>query len=179
MNNFVEQLIARLGLEPLPFEGGKFTRSYCCPEMISQSALPERYKSAKPFGTAIYYLLEPHPDSFSAIHRLASDEVYHFYLGDPVEMLLLYPNLSYRQILLGSDILGGQQVQFVVPRGTWQGSFLRSGGRYALLGTTMAPGFTDDDFELGRRELLINQYPEVTHLIKRLTRGEQPDKNHT
>jgi hypothetical protein len=172
LNDFIEQLIAKLGLEPMPLEGGKFKRTYCSSDAILQSALPERYKTDKPFGTAIYYLLEPDQDSFSAMHRLLSDEVYHFYLGDPVEMLLLYPDLSYQQIILGSDILAGQQVQFVVSRGIWQGSHLRPGGRFALLGTTMAPGFTDDDFELGQRDELADQYPEAAILIKRLTRGE-------
>ncbi|MGH9862600.1 MAG: cupin domain-containing protein [Candidatus Acidiferrales bacterium] len=164
------QLIEHLKLEPLPVEGGYFRQTYCAAETLAQSALPSRYRTDKPFGTAIYYLLTSEPDSFSALHRLPTDEIYHFYLGDPVELLLLYPNGSSQRVLLGPDLLGGQQVQFVAPRDAWQGSRLRAGGAWALLGTTMAPGFTPEDFVAGDREELMRRYPEQAELIHALTR---------
>jgi predicted cupin superfamily sugar epimerase len=82
------------------------------------------------------------PDTFSALHRLASDEVFHFYLGDPVEMLQVWPDGSHRVVLIGTDLAAGERPQVVVPRGIWQGARLRPGGRFALLGTTVAPGST-------------------------------------
>ena len=166
-----EQLIELLELEPLPVEGGMFRQTYCSAETIPQAGLPARYRGDKPFATAIYYLLTSDPDSFSALHRLPTDEMYHFYLGDPVELLLLFPDGGSRRIVLGQDLLHGQQVQFVVPRGVWQGSRLVPGGRFALLGTTMAPGFEATDFEGGQREELLARYSNQAELIRALTRA--------
>ena len=153
------RLIELLGLAPLPVEGGRFRQTYVSDETVAASALPSRYGRDKTLGTAIYYLLTDEPDSFSALHRLPTEEIYHFYLGDPVEMLLLHAGGASENVVLGSDILAGQSVQFVVPRGAWQGSRLRAGGRFALLGTTMAPGYDPADYEGGRRQELMDLYP--------------------
>ncbi|HEY7676597.1 MAG TPA: cupin domain-containing protein, partial [Candidatus Methylomirabilis sp.] len=133
-----------LGLRPHPAEGGFFVETYRAGEGVPAEALPARYGGARAFSTAIYYLLTP--DTFSAMHRLASDEVFHFYLGDPVEMLHLFPDGSGRAVTLGPDLLAGMRPQVVVPRGVWQGSRLAPGGRLALLGTTVAPGFDLADY---------------------------------
>jgi len=172
-----KELIEHLGLEPLPVEGGLFHQTYCAEEKIPRSALPARYRGDKPFGTAIYYLLTSDPDSFSALHRLPTDEVYHFYLGDAVEMLLLYPQGESRRVVLGQEILRGQQVQFVVPGGVWQGSRLIPGGRFALLGTTLAPGFDQTDYVGGEREELLRRYPDQVELIRALTRIGSAERN--
>lgn len=166
----LQTLIDTLGLEPLPEEGGLYRQTYLADETIARAALPERYRADKPLGTAIYYLLTAEAVSFSALHRLPTDEVFHFYLGDPVAMLLLYPEGRSERVTLGQDVLGGQRVQFVVPRGVWQGSHLLPGGRFALLGTTMAPGFTFEDYTGGERAALVGQYPQEAALIRRLTR---------
>lgn len=165
-----EQLIQHLGLTPLPVEGGYFTQTYCADETIPRQALPARYRGDKPFGTAIYYVLTAEPDSFSALHTLPTEEIFHFYLGDPVEMLLLYPDGRSERVVLGQDILRGERVQFVVPRGVWQGSRLIPGGRWALLGTTMAPGFDETDYTGGDRDTLLRRYPDQAELIRQLTR---------
>jgi predicted cupin superfamily sugar epimerase len=96
-----EKLIEHLGLERLPVEGGYFRQTYCAEEAIPRHALPDRYPTDKPFSTAIYYLLTSDPDSFSALHKLPTEEVYHFYLGDPVELLLLYPDGGSERVILG------------------------------------------------------------------------------
>lgn len=160
-------LIEKLGLQPLPGEGGFYRETYRSSEQVPASALPDRYSSDKHIGTAIYYLLTP--DTFSAMHRLPTDEVIHFYLGDPVTMLQLHPDGTGRTIILGHDILKGQVVQCVVPMQVWQGSFLAEGGRFALMGTTMAPGFDFSDFEPGDRAKLVAEYEQYADLIKRLT----------
>jgi len=147
------RLIELLRLEPLPVEGGHFRQTW-----------------RSDAGTAIYYLLSDDPDSFSAMHRLPTDEIYHFYLGDPVEMLLLQADGRVEDVTLGPDVLKGEHVQFVVPHGAWQGSRLRDGGRFALLGTTMAPGFDPSGYEGGSRERLIAEYPAAAAAVRRLTR---------
>ena len=162
-----EEIIELLGLQPHPEEGGYFVETYKCQEVIPTKALPHRYVSKRSYGTAIFYLLTP--DTFSQLHRLESDEIFHFYLGDPVTMLQLHPDGSTNVVTLGQDIRSGQQLQVVVPRGTWQGSLLNEGGDFALLGCTVAPGFEYSDYESGSRGDLLKEYPEQEELITRLT----------
>lgn len=104
------------------------------------------------------------------MHRLRSDEIFHFYLGDPVEMLQLWPDGSGMVLIMGSDILKGMQPQVVVPRGVWQGAKLIKDGKFALLGTTVSPGFESVDYESGRRGDLIKAYPQFQDLIIALTK---------
>jgi predicted cupin superfamily sugar epimerase len=157
-----------LKLRPLPVEGGYFVESHRSKYALTQPSLPPCYPGERALSTAIYYMLTP--DTFSAMHRLKSDEVYHFYLGDPVEMLLLKPDGCAEAVLLGQDIMAGMRVQHAVAGGTWQGSRLAPGGKYALMGTTMAPGFDPQDFEPGKRDELSTQYPNYAPLIAFLTR---------
>jgi predicted cupin superfamily sugar epimerase len=163
-------------MEALPVEGGLFVQSYKSPETIARAHLPKRYPTSRPYATAIVYLLTGDPDSFSALHKLPTDEVYHFYLGDPVELLQLYPDGAGRRVLLGQDILNGQAVQYTAPRQVWQGSHLVPGGSLALIGTTMGPGFSEDDYFGGDRDELIAQYPEWADLIRSLTRPLEPGR---
>ena len=159
-----EDLIRLMKLQPLPVEGGYFRETYRSAELLETTGYP----SPRSFGSAIYFLLTP--QSFSSLHRLRTDEIYHFYLGDPAEMLLLHADGSSERVLLGHDIHAGQQLQLVVPRGTWQGSRVLPGGRFSLLGTTMAPGFDPRDFEPGSRSDLLAAYPSQRELIRGLTR---------
>lgn len=159
------QVIAALDLKPLPREGGYYRETYRSADLLPASLLP-RFGREKSAGTAIYYLLTP--ETFSALHRLPTDEVFHFYLGDPVEMLQLLPEGQGRVVTLGSDLLGGQCPQVIVPRGVWQGSCLKPGGTFALLGTTMAPGFDFSDYEAGQRAELTAMYPAYREWIERL-----------
>ncbi len=160
-----QTIIRQLGLQLHP-EGGFYRETYRSGETIAAAALPPRYGKDRSFSTAVYYLLTP--DSFSTLHRLRSDELFHFHLGDPVTMLQLHDDGRGETIILGQDIVAGQQLQVVVPRGAWQGMFLNDGGRFALLSTTVAPGFDFADFEVGSREALILQYPSHRALIDRL-----------
>ena len=164
-----DQIIKALGMEPLNVEGGLFIQSYVSSEIIDKQNLPSRYKIDKPMSTAIYYLLTSESDSFSALHKLSTDEIFHFYLGDPIEMLELHPDGRSEVTVLGPEIMDGQKVQHVVKRGVWQGSRLIDGGDWALLGTTMAPGYSDDDFILGSQKDLLDQYPDRSSLILKLT----------
>jgi predicted cupin superfamily sugar epimerase len=162
-----DDLKSLLHLKPHPCEGGWFAETWRAEEIIPKVSLPTRYSFERAAGTAIYYLLEPH--TFSEMHRLASDEVFHFYLGDPVEMLQLWPDGPVRTIVLGHDLAAGMQVQAMVPKGVWQGSRLRDGGRFALLGCTVSPGFDYADYEAGKRDELIAQFPGAADIIRGLT----------
>ena len=108
-----DEIIARLGLRPHPEEGGFFVETYRSGDRVAPDTLPARYSGDRAFGTAIYYLLTP--ESFSTLHWLASDEIFHFYLGDPVEMVQLLPDGSHRVLVLGSDIAAGMRLQVIVP----------------------------------------------------------------
>ncbi|HYV35882.1 MAG TPA: cupin domain-containing protein [Gemmataceae bacterium] len=162
-----EELIAMLKLQPHPKEGGYFRETYRSSESLGSAHAPQRYGGDRSFCTAIYYLLTP--TSISAMHRLATDEIFHFYLGDPVRMLQLGPGKESREIVLGTDMKAGQQLQVVVPRGVWQGSALEPGGKFALLGCTVAPGFDYADYEHGKRAELIDEFPRHEQMIRQLT----------
>ena len=166
----VDEIVHLLELEPLPVEGGLFRQTYVSSDEIAAEALPARYGRAKAACTAIYYLLTDEPNSFSALHRLPTDEIWHFYLGDPVELLLLHLDERSKTVTLGQDLSAGHQVQFVVPAGTWMAAHLIEGGTYALMGTTMAPGFDDLDYEGGQAWELESLYPDWAEQIRRMTR---------
>jgi predicted cupin superfamily sugar epimerase len=161
-----DDLCRILGLTPHP-EGGFFRETYRSRCEIPPASLPAAYTGPRSAGTAIYYLLKD--DAFSAMHRVHGEEMFHFYMGDPVEMLLLYEDGEGEVIVLGTDIHAGMSPQVLVPAGVWQGSRLRSGGSLALLGTTMSPGFEFADFELGRREDLLKSHPAFEDRILGLT----------
>ena len=167
-----EKLIELLKLKPLLPEGGYYRQTYISSGRFDSNCLPSGYGSQHPYGTAIFYLLTCAPNSFSAIHRLPGDEIYHFYLGDPVDMLLLYPDGMGEIVRLGQDIMSGQLVQKVVPAGVWQGARLVSGGFSALMGTTMAPGFLPEDYVPGKRLQLIETYPSFAANIESLSERE-------
>ena len=156
-NLTAEAVIDLLDLRPLEGEGGLYRETY-------------RLAAAdgSPSATAIYYLLTP--DTFSEMHRLPHDELYHFYRGDPVDLLLLGPDGSSINWTLGTDIVSGMTVQALVPGGYWQGSGLRDGGSFALMGTTMTPGFRFEDYERGERAVLQATYPGRAAEIAALTR---------
>ena len=162
-----QQIIERLGLVPLAIEGGYFRETYRSALTISGDALPNDYAGDRSVSTSIYYLLTP--DTFSALHRVRSDEVFHFYAGDPVEMLQLWPSGEAKLITIHNDLAAGYEPQVVVPAGVWQGCRLVPGGSWGLMGCTVAPGFDYADYTPGDRAKLSATYPNVADLIKRLT----------
>lgn len=156
----VADVIRQLQLEPLAGEGGFFRRTY---ESRVTVGTP---RGERLCATAIYYLVTP--DSFSALHRLPQDELFHFYLGSPCEMVQIDDSGSLRRLVLGSDLLNGEQVQVLAPGNVWQGTRLLK-GEWALLGATVVPGFDYADFELGVRAALVAKYPHHADVIRRFT----------
>ena len=162
-----ESIIELFGMAPLEVEGGYYTETYRAGEEIAKDGLPGRYDGGRDFSTAILYLLPA--GQCSRFHQVLSDEIFHFYLGDPVEMIQLLDDGTCKKITLGSDITAGEMVQVVVPAGTWQGAYVQEGGEFALMGCTVAPGFEFEDFEIGDREKLLAEYPGASEVIERLT----------
>ena len=156
--------IRTLGLQPHP-EGGHFRETYRAAESIPASGLPARFGGARSFSTAIYFLLES--GGFSALHRIKSDEAWHFHAGSPLEIFTIDPAGALRVLRLGDGAF-----QAVVPAGCWFGARVAAPGSYALVGCTVAPGFDFADFEMGRRADLLRHYPQHRELILQLTHGE-------
>jgi len=163
MEPIVSQLIERYALKPLPVEGTLFAQTYRTVAEVTPG---------HPTGTAMIGMYCEEPRSESLFHRLTIDEVWHFYSGDPLRLILLYPDGSSRDVILGPDPLAGQEVQFVVPAGVWQAGHLMVGGTYALYGCTLAPGFVPEIFEAGTVEKLLVKYPDREAEIRRYGCGE-------
>ena len=165
----VEELKTSLGLKPHPQEGGWYVRTYESTETVPAANFADgRYDGPRRTSTAIYYLLEP--ETFSEMHLLQSDEIFHFYAGDAVEMLQLFADGTGRRVVIGNDFAAGERPQVVVERGVWQGSRLVPGGNWALLGCTVSPGFEFVDYTEGKRAKLTEGWPEWAKLIAALTK---------
>jgi uncharacterized protein len=165
-------LIEHFNMQRIPQEGPWFTLTYSSSDTLPRGALPGRYDGSRAAGSAIIAIITR--TEFSAMHRLKTDEVWHYYGGDPLQLLILHPDGSGEVVELGSDVLGGQKLQYVVPRGSWQGSMPLGKGRdsYSMIGDTLAPSFDYSDFEMGYRTELQQRYPGYAGLIAQLTRKE-------
>lgn len=157
-----EKIIARLGLRPLPHEGGYFRQTWIAPCAAG---------ATRAVASAIYYLITR--EAFSALHRLAMDETWHFYAGDTVRLVLLHASGASEAVILGPKIWAGEQPQHHVFAGTWQGARLaeHAGCGWALLGCTVTPAWDERDFVLGERSTLLREFPAAAEDIGWLTRG--------
>jgi uncharacterized protein len=167
------KLIDHYHMQKVPQEGCWFSLSYASSDALEGDSLPARYAGRDhPAGNAIV-AVETARD-FSAMHRLRTDEVWHFYAGSPIDMLLLYPDGHGQKVVLGPDVLAGQLRQFTVPRGVWQGSAPHDQmpAAYSFFADQLSPGFDYADFEIGYRDALQRLYPAFAHDIEHLTRAE-------
>jgi predicted cupin superfamily sugar epimerase len=160
-------LIKQYNLQPHP-EGGWYKETYKSTEQISALALPERFGGVRAFSTAIYFLLEQ--GNFSAFHRIKSDECWHFYAGDPLDVYVLQQNGRLDIIHLGNDINKDQVFQYVVPANCWFASKPATDSRFCFVGCTVAPGFDFEDFEMAHATDLANEFPQHENIIKPLCR---------
>ncbi len=161
-----EQLVRRFGLARHP-EGGWYRETYRSSETVAGDALPARFGGSRSFCTAIYFLLER--GDISALHRIRSDEIWHFYAGAPLAVHVLTPRGEHRELKLGPDFGAGQSFQAVVAAGCWFGAEVAGPGEYSLVGCTVAPGFDFADFQLGSRSDLLQAYPQHEEIINRLS----------
>jgi len=162
-----EQIIKRFKMQPLRQEGGFFIETYRAADVLKKEILSAGVSGDRNLSSVILYLLTA--KAVSLMHRLKYDEMFHFYLGNPVTMLQLHPDGSSEIITLGHDIFNEQKVQVLVPKGTWQGAFIQPGGKFSLMGCSVAPAFDEADFEIGDRETLLAKYPDMQELILHLT----------
>lgn len=163
----VDELVRRLELARHP-EGGWYRETYRSGESVAGSALPERFGGPRSFCTSIYFLLEQ--GDISALHRIKSDEIWHFYTGAALIVHVLTPQGEHLELKVGPDYAAGESFQIVVEAGCWFGAEVSSPGEYSLVGCTVAPGFDFEDFQLGNRSDLQRKYPRHKEIIKRLTR---------
>lgn len=162
-----QQLIETYRLQPHP-EGGYYTRTYCSNEQIAAAHLPERFNGDRFISTAIYFLLEG--NQFSAFHRIKSDELWHFYAGDGLHIYVIHEDERGEILKLGNDLENGFLFQQVVKAGCWFASKPVHENGFAFVGCTVAPGFDFEDFEMGEKNVLMQQYPQHREWIKNLCR---------
>jgi uncharacterized protein len=163
----VTELINKYNLQPHP-EGGWYAQTYKCKETISADALPERFTGSRAFSTAIYFLLEK--GNFSAFHRIKSDECWHFYAGDPLEIFVINPDGNLLTVILGNDFIKGHLFQYVVPANCWFASRPAVDSKFSFVGCTVSPGFDFADFELAGINDLLAAYPQHGETTKGLCR---------
>ena len=149
-------------------EGGWYRENYRSGEEIEATGLPERFGNKRSLSTAIYFLLEA--GNFSAFHRIKSDECWHFYAGDPLEVLILAEENNLQVITLGNNPEAGELFQYVVPAGCWFASRPAAGSSFSFVGCTVSPGFDFDDFELASASILSREYPAQQEIIQSLCR---------
>ena len=149
-------------------EGGGFRQVYASEEFIESGHLPGRFSTRRRHATSIYYLLVS--GEFSALHRIKSDETWHFYEGSALTVHMISPDGVYSKITLGRNPERGEVFQFTVPHGTWFGASVNDDDSFSLVGCTVAPGFDYDDFELGARAELLKMFAEHEEMIIEMTR---------
>lgn len=162
-------IIRHFDLKPLPVEGGYYRVTYTGDLQLPACVLPPSIRSERPAKSVIYYLLTA--ETKSRLHRLEIDEMWHFYLGDSVDLFVFVPDNDYTKIELGHDLLKGQTVQAVVPARSWFGARLRSGGSWALMACTLAPAYSDEDFSLpddAEFASLLARYPAQQKILHEL-----------
>ena len=163
-----KQIIEKLGLEPHP-EGGYFRETYRSEGSINEENLDDHYEGERSYSTCIYFLLTS--DKFSAFHRIKQDEIWHFYDGSPIRLHVISETGEYSYHIIGRDLDRGEIPQLVVPGGCWFAAEVLNTNAYSLVGCTVAPGFSFDDFELKPTAELIKLFPDKTDIISRLTHG--------
>ena len=149
-------------------EGGAFKEVYRSEMVIPQAVLSEDFKGNRNAGTSIYFLLQQ--GQFSALHKIASDEIWHFYYGDPLVVCEISATGELIEHKLGADFEAGEKFQCVVKAGSWFGAMPAKESSYSLVGCTVAPGFDFADFELAHKEALLLQYPHLSNVISMLCR---------
>ncbi|MEO0572429.1 MAG: cupin domain-containing protein [Bacteroidota bacterium] len=163
-----KELIKELDLQPHP-EGGFFREMYRSTAEINVESLSSEFKGSRSVSTCIYFLLTS--EAFSSFHKINQDEIWHFYLGSPIQLHTLSPEGVHTEHHIGNDIKNLQYPQFVVPKGHWFSASVLNEDSYALVGCTVAPGFDFQDFELAKCQQLTAQFPEHAAVIKKYTRG--------
>lgn len=163
----VESLIKNLELKPHP-EGGYYKETYRSEGFISHQSIQDTFNGDRSYSTGIYFLLTS--DTFSALHRIKQDEMWHFYDGGTLLVHVITAEGNYYKITLGKDFENGEVPQAVVPAGAWFGASVKNKDDFSFVGCTVSPGFDFNDFELAKEKELLLRYPKYSTIIKALTR---------
>jgi len=164
--NSIEEIINKLNLKPHP-EGGYFKETYRSVGEIKEDSLNTNYQGKRNFSTCIYFLLTS--EKFSAFHRIKQDEIWHFYDGSPIRLHIILEDGNHSHYLIGRDFAKGEIPQFIVPGGCWFAAEVINKNDYSLVGCTVSPGFSFEDFELKTRKELISLFPDLEKIITKLT----------
>lgn len=164
--NSAKTIIENLGLQPHP-EGGYFKETYRSEGTISDSELGAAYTGQRNYSTCIYFLLTS--DSFSAFHGIKQDEIWHFYDGSAIRLHMISDKGEHSEHIIGKNITQGEVPQFVVPGGYWFAAEVIESNSFSFVGCTVSPGFNFDDFELKSQQELTALFPDLAHIISKLT----------
>ncbi|WP_106794394.1 cupin domain-containing protein [Aquimarina sp. Aq78] len=168
MNTRIEKIVQKLDMNPHP-EGGFYKETYRSEGVIPQQILNEKFKGERNYCTAIYFLLTS--DNFSAFHKINQDEIWHYYEGSSLFVHVIDLEGKYHRYSVGINLDEGELPQLVVPAGCWFASSVKKEDSYSLVGCTVSPGFDFDDFELGEKKDLVQQFPEYKDVITQYTRN--------
>jgi predicted cupin superfamily sugar epimerase len=163
----VNQIIKELELLPHP-EGGYYKETYRSEVSIKKDDLPHSFSGARSLSTTIYFLIES--GNFSAFHKIKSDEIWHFYAGDALEVIEMDETGKVKLTAVGSKMNEAEVFQYVVKANTWFGSRVKASGKFSLVGCTVSPGFDFLDFEMAKREDLLEKFPQHKRIIEEMTR---------
>jgi predicted cupin superfamily sugar epimerase len=158
-----DEILGLLGLEPNA-TCGSVRVTFVSPHAVPAGALPPPFADARPLGSALYFLVTP--DAPVRLHRIRNDQLYHYYLGDPLEVFLLHENGTPERVVVGPDLRGGQRVQLLIPGNTFHTARLIGSGRWFLGASTEWPGVVPTDVEIGDPDLLAGRYPAVAAEIR-------------
>jgi len=159
-------IIEQLDLKPHP-EGGYFKETYRSIGLVNADSLDESYSGERNYSTCIYFLLTS--ENFSALHRIKQDEIWHFYQGSTIRLHMISNSGEHTEHLIGNNLSNGEVPQFVVPGGYWFAAEVIGEDTYALVGCTVSPGFSFEDFELQSRKELTELFPHLERTIAQLT----------
>ena len=165
--NQADFIVEQYQMQPHP-EGGLFAQMYRSSGIIPKTALPAEFAGDRYYSTAIVYLLKE--NDFSALHRIRQDEIWHFYLGGALRLVMISPDGKFSETILGHNGVAGEFVQAVVPAGYWFGAKPVEGAVFSFVGCTVAPGFEFADLELARRADMLAQFPDLEAIILNFTR---------
>ena len=168
MEDKLQFYIEVLNLKPHP-EGGFFSEIYKSEETVNSQCLPGRYNGSRSFSTSIYFLLKGNQISY--LHKLKSDEIWHFYDGCAIKLYIIDEMGNLSTILLGKNLAEGEILQAVIKRNCWFCAEITNKLSFSLVGCTVSPGFEFDDFEIGKRDDLLTRFPQLHNLITKFTAG--------
>jgi predicted cupin superfamily sugar epimerase len=154
-----------LALEPNATCG--FVRlTFVSQQAIAAGGLPAPFADGRPLGSALYFLVTP--SAPVRLHRIRNDQLYHYYLGDPLEVFLLNADGSSERVVVGPDLRAGERVQLLIPGNTFHTARVLGRRRWFLGASTEWPGVVPADVEIGNLETLAAKYPSVAAQLREI-----------